>query len=168
MSTLQSSNGIGDSVEGALINPEPGLEPVPDSVASWCDARTVQCLDPSYERPFLGIALVESGTHVEIKGTAVPRSNGTRQSAGHWYIKRAAHEELLEAGGVYLLAVYGLRDSTPILRSVIIPASLLDEILAGRWYEVDIEGRSEKEVVQLSWTVLIDGEPVAPPSEVGR
>ncbi|WP_436924937.1 hypothetical protein [Halosimplex amylolyticum] len=165
MSTLSSSNSIGESVEGAVINSDPALEAVGDSVATWYDARTIRCLDPCYERPFLGIPLVEKGTEVEIKGACVVRSNGSRQSAGHWYIKRAAHEKLLDTGGVYLLAVYAPYEDTPILRSAIIPASILDEELGGRWYEVDAD-RSEKEVVQLSWPVIIDRERVPGSAEV--
>ncbi|QLH83383.1 hypothetical protein [Halosimplex pelagicum] len=167
-SKLESSKAIGDSVEAVVINAEPRLEAVGDSVATWHDAVTLKCLSPSYERPIYAIPVVDSGVETEIKGAAVVRSNGTRQSPGHWYIKRGAHEKLKDAGGVYLLAVYGLRESTPILRSVIIPATVLDDVLEGRWYEVDIEGRSEKEVVQLTWTTLIDRERVPAPAEVSR
>ncbi|WP_436931654.1 hypothetical protein [Halosimplex halobium] len=168
MSTLESSKKRGDSVESAVIDADPALEFVGDSVATWHDARTTECLDPSYERPFLGVPLVERDTEVEIKGACETRSAGvSRQRSGAWYIKRQAHERLLEAGGVYLLAVYGPRPDTPILRSVIVPASILDEHLDGRWYEVDAD-RSETEVAQLTWTVLIDRERVPGPAEVSR
>lgn len=160
MSTLSSSKDIGDSVESVVINREPGLEPVGDAVATWYDARTVECLDPSSRRPFLGIPLVESGTEVEIKGACVTRSNGTRECPGHWYIKREAHEELLEAGGVYILVVYAPFPDTPVLASAVVPASILDEHLRGSWYEVSAD-RSESEVVQLSWSRLIDRERVS-------
>lgn len=166
MSTLESSKKRGDSVESAVINADPGLEFVGDSVATWHDARTVACLDPSYERPFYGIPLIEPDTEVEIKGACVVRSAGvSRQRSGQWYIKRKAHDQLVDAGGVYLLAVYAPRPETPILRSVIIPASLLDEHLDGRWYDVDAD-RSETEVAQLTWTVLIDRERVPGSAEV--
>jgi len=163
---LDSSKAIGDSVESVIINRESGLEYVGDSVATWYDARTVECLSPSHERPFLGVPLVEKGSWIEIKGACVVRSNGTHQCAGHWYIKRPAHESLLEAGSFYLLAVYAPHDGTPILRSVIIPASLLDEELAGRWYDVNADDRADREVAQLSWPIVIDRRNVPGSPEV--
>jgi len=149
---------VGTSVESDQIQFEP-LEAVHDSEATWCDARTVALWTPSSDRPFLGTCVVESGTSIEIKAASVSRSNGTRQSAGHWYIKRAAHERLLADAGVYLLTVYAPRPSTPILASVVIPASLLDEHLTDRWYDVD-GSRSEERVAQLTWSALIDSEDV--------
>jgi len=166
MSKSLSSKRIGDSVEAAIINRDDGLESVGDSVATWYDARTVDCLDPSYERPFLGIPLVESGTEVEIKGACVVRSNGSRQRPGHWYIKREAHERLLEAGSVYLLAVYAPISDTPILRSAIIPASLLDEILRDRWYVDHSCDRPDRQVAQLTWSRVIDRDRIPGSREV--
>jgi len=153
---------VGTSVEADRIQVEP-LEFVPDSDAEWHDARTTNCWAPSQECPFLGIAVVESGTAVEIKAASVARSNGACDTPGHWYIKRDAHERLLAAAGVYLLAVYAPRPSTPVLATAVIPATLLDEHLDGRWYEVDGD-RSEDEVVQLSWPALIDAEDVDGPN----
>ncbi|WP_415381452.1 hypothetical protein [Halosimplex sp. TS25] len=167
MSVLGSSKKRGDSVESAVINADPGIEYVGDSEATWHDCRTIQCLSPCYERPFLGIPVIESGTPGEIKSACVVRSNGDYDRSGAWYIKRQAHEKLLEAAGFYILVVYAPRPETPILRSVIIPASLLDEHLDGRWYDVDAD-RSENEVAQLTWTVLIDRENVPGSAEVSR
>jgi len=165
MSTLDHSQGIGESVSGALIQREP-LELVLDSEATWHDARTVACWSPTPERPFLGIPVVEPGTPTELKGTCVVRSNGkSRQRAGQWHIVRRCHEKLVDAAGVYLLAVYAPRDSTPILRSVVIPASLMDEHLRGRWYECG-DARSEDAIAQITWSVLIDRERVPGSREV--
>lgn len=167
MSTLDSSKDIGSSVESTVIDSDPGIRYVRDSVASWYDALAVEVLEPTLDRPFYGLCLVEPGTEVEIKGAAVVRSNGSYDRPGHWYIKRNAHERLLDAGGVYLLSVYGLRPETPILSSCVIPASLLDEVLSGSWYSVDAD-RSEDEVVQLTWSRLIDREDVPGVEEVDR
>lgn len=165
MSTLESSRAIVSFVERRVIDADPGLQYVGDSVATWYDARAVDCLEPDPERPFFGTCLVEPGTEIEIKGAAVVRSNGSRERPGHWYIKRAAHERLLEAGAVYALTVYGIRSSTPLLAAALIPASLLDEHLAGSWYGVDAD-RSESEVAQLTWTHLFDREDVDGVQEV--
>jgi len=159
VTALKSSKAIGSSVEGAAINAEPALEYVGDSEATWHDAQTIECWSPTTRRPFLGTPVVESHTPVEIKGCCVVRSNGTRQRPSQWYVKRSAHERLLDAAGVYLLAVYAPRDETPILRSVVIPASLLDEHLDGSWYDVQGD-RSEREVAELTWTNVIDRERV--------
>lgn len=153
--SLRSSKARGSSVESALIDPEPLLEPVPDTEATWHDARAVGRIDPDPERPLLGTPLIERDTPIEIKGACVARSNGDRDSPGHWYIKRDAHDQLVDGRGAYLLAVYAPRPQTPILRSVLIPASLLDEHLRGRWYDVTSD-RSETRVAQLSWPVVID------------
>jgi len=165
---LASSKAIGGSVESEVIDTDPKLEYVPDSETERYDAITVDCLDPSCERPHLGIPLVESGTEVEIKGACVVRSNGSRQSPGHWYIRRESHEWLLDFAGVYLLAVYAPREDTPILRSVIIPASLLDEILAEYWYVSRACDRPDRTVAQISWTRVIDRERVPGAREVDR
>jgi len=162
---LTDSKAIGSSVEAVVTDSDPALERVGDSVATWHDARTIDCLSPSDDRPFCGICVVETDTPVEIKGACVVRSNGTRQRAGHWYLKRDAHERLLDAAGVYILAVYAPRSGTPVLRSVVIPASLLDEHLRESWYTVEGD-RSEDEVAQITWTRLIDREAVPSPMEV--
>ena len=167
MNTLGSSKQRGSSVESAVIDTEPALEYVGDSEATWHDARTVRCFGPQPDRPFLGIPVIEAGTAVEIKGACVVRSNGDRETAGQWYVKRDAHERLLSAAGVYVLVVYAPRPETPILRAVVIPASLLDEHLAGRWYDVDAD-RSEDEVAQLSWPTIIDRERVPGSIEAAR
>jgi hypothetical protein len=165
MSTLDHSQGIGKFVSGALIQANP-IEHVGDAEATWHDARTVRCWDPTPEQPFLGTPLVERETPVELKGTCVVRSNGaSRQRAGQWHIVRRCHERLVDAAGVYLLAVYAPRPETPILRSVVIPASLMDEHLDGRWYQVG-DDRSEDAIAQVTWTVLIDRERVSGSREV--
>lgn len=158
-SRLGSPKERGQSVEAAVIDACAALRPIGDSEAEWYDAETVGLLEPSYERPFYGIPVVESGTPVEVKGACVVTGNGDRDTAGRWYVRRAAHEQLLDAGGVYLLAVYAPKPETPVLREAVVPASLLDEHLAGSWYSVDGE-RSEDEVAKLAWPTIIDRERV--------
>jgi len=166
MSALECSKHIGDSVESAVINRETALEYVGDSVATWYDARTASVMCPRDERPLLGIPIVERDTPVEIKGACVVRSNGDRDSPGHFYIKKGTHGQLLEAAGAYVLAVYAPRDQTPVLRSVVIPASLLDTHLEKHWYTSRASDRPDRVVSQLSWPKVIDREHVSAPSEV--
>jgi hypothetical protein len=145
----------GSSLEAAVIDPNTGIEFVPDTRAEWHDAVTTSLLTPSVERPFVGICVVETGTPVEIKGTIPEQSNGDSNTAGRWFVKRASHERLLKERGVYWLCVYAPSPLTPILAERIVPASIMDELLAGSWYD---NGR--REVAKLSWTTLIDREEV--------
>lgn len=146
----------GSSVEAAVVDGQPALESVHDTEADWHDARTTEVLPPAENRPFGGLCLVERDTPVEIKGTIPTQSNGTSQTAGRWFIKRQAHEQLLAESGVYWLCVYAPKPSTPILAQLVLPASLLDEHLRGRWYH---NGR--REVSKLAWTHLLDREEVS-------
>ena len=145
----------GSSVESVVVDGNPELESVPDTVAHWHDARTTDLLVPDDDRPFGGVCLVESETPVEIKGTIPTQSNGERDTAGRWFVKRASHERLLKECGVYCLCVYAPSPSTPILAERIVPASIIDELLAESWYD---NGR--REVAKLTWTTLIDREEV--------
>ncbi len=81
-------------------------------------------------------------------------------------MKRAAHDRLLEAGGMYLLAVYLPRPGLPQVARAIVPASLFDELLRGRWYDVG-GSRSESGVAKLAWSHVIEPEFVDPEAPVG-
>jgi hypothetical protein len=65
---------------------------------------------------------------------------------------------LLEASGVYLLVVYTPNRHDHLAR-IVVPASILDEHLRGRWYDV-AGNRSEEEVAQLAWPHVLDREVV--------
>jgi len=152
-----SSKTLGDGVAGDVIQRFP-FENVSDSDATWHDARTTSALFPDDpdELLFNGICAVEAGTPVEIKATLVVRSAGEgNDRKGQWYIKRQAHDQLLEAGGVYLLVVYVQRRGREHLARIVVPAATMDDVLQESWYDVDGD-RSEQSVAQLTWSRLID------------
>lgn len=152
-----SPKHLGDGVEGDVIQRFSTLEHVRDSEATWHDCVTTAPMfagDPS-ELLWGGICAVEPQTPVEIKATLVVRSSGKRQRNGAWVIKRAPHEQLLEAGGVYLLVVYQQRRGREHLARMIVPAATVDDHIEDKWYDVSGD-RSEQEMAQLVWTHLID------------
>ncbi|WP_254807406.1 hypothetical protein [Natronosalvus amylolyticus] len=158
---LESSKASGDALESDLIQQIAPLEFVDDRTATWHDARTSTLVVPSTKLPFYGICLLERGTPIEIKGCQIETGNGSRSTRGRFYIKYEAHRQLLEAAGSYLLVVYVPRPGLPQVARAIVPASLVDELLRGRWYDVD-GNRSEKQVAKLAWNHVIDPETIDP------
>ncbi|WP_137288129.1 hypothetical protein [Natronorubrum halophilum] len=165
-SALESSKASGDALEAEIVQTFDALEYVGDRTATWHDAKTSALLEASRSLPFFGIVLVEPETPIEIKGCQIETSNGDRSTRGRFYVKRAAHEQLLEAAGMYLLVVYLPRPGLPQVARAIVPATLVDELLAGRWYEVG-GSRSEQEVAKLAWSHVIDPAGIDPSATVG-
>ncbi|ELY46169.1 hypothetical protein [Natronorubrum tibetense] len=165
-SPLESSKASGDFLEAEIVQVIDALEYVGDRTATWHDARTTAVLEASRSLPFYGIVLVEPKTPIEIKGCQIETSNGSRSTRGRFYVKRGAHEQLLEAGGMYLLVVYLPRPGLPQVARAIVPATLVDELLSGRWYDVS-GSRSEQEVAKLAWSHVIDPAGVDPSVTVG-
>ncbi|PGF15820.1 hypothetical protein CP556_06625 [Natrinema sp. CBA1119] len=160
-SELESSKASGDALEAEIVQVVDALEYVSDHTATWHDAQTTAVLEASRSLPFYGIVLVEPGVPVEIKGCQIETSNGSNSTRGRFYVKRAAHEQLLEAAGMYLFVVYIPRPGLPQVARAIVPATLVDELLADRWYEVG-GSRSEQEVAKLAWSHVIDPAGVDP------
>lgn len=142
----------GSNVEAVVIDTEPGLEYVGDSEAEWHDAQTTKLLTPTAERPVDGVCVVEDGTPTEIKAVIPEHQNGR---SGTFYIRRKAHDQLLDAGGVYYLTVYAPKPDTPLLASRITPAATVDRLLQDYWYD---NGR--REVAKLSWPRVISKDRV--------
>lgn len=165
-SELESPKASGDALEAEIVQSLDALEYVGDRTATWCDARTTTLLEACRSLPFYGIVLVEPETPVEIKGCQIETSNGSRSTRGRFYVKHEAHDRLLEAGGMYLLVVYLPRPGLPQVARAIVPATLVDELLVGRWYDVG-GSRSESEVAKLAWSHVIDPSGVDPAVPVG-
>ncbi|MFP9192996.1 hypothetical protein ACLI4Q_15250 [Natrialbaceae archaeon A-CW1-1] len=165
-SELESPKASGDALESYVIQEFEPLEYVGDRTATWHDARTTTLLEPSPTLTFYGVCLVEIDTPVEIKGCQLQTGNGSRPTRGRYYVKRDAHERLLEAAGMYLLVVYLPRPGLPQVARAIVPASLIDELLKGRWYAVDSD-RSENEVAKLAWSHVINPTAIDPSNPLG-
>ncbi len=164
-SALESSKASGDALEAELVQTIDALEYVGDRTATWHDARTTALLEPNQSLLFYGVVVVEPETPVEIKGCQIETSNGDRTTRGRFYVKRDAHEQLLEAAGMYLLVVYIPRPGLPQVARAIVPATIVDGLLTGRWYEVG-GSRSESEVAKLAWSHVIDPVGVDPSAPV--
>ncbi|AXR82365.1 hypothetical protein [Natrarchaeobaculum sulfurireducens] len=154
-SELESPKASGDALEADVVQAVDALEYVGDRTATWHDAKTTALLEPSEWLPFYSIVVVEPDTPVEIKGCQIRTSNGDRSTRGQFYVKRTAHERLLEAAGMYLFVVYVPRPGLPQLARALVPASIVDELLRGKWYDVG-GSRSESEVAKLAWSHVID------------
>ncbi|SIS14537.1 hypothetical protein [Natronorubrum thiooxidans] len=165
-SALESSKASGDALEAEIVQTVDALEYVGDRTATWHDAKTTAVLEASQSLPFYGIVLVEPETPIEIKGCQIETSNGDRSTRGRFYVKRRAHDQLLEAAGMYLLVVYLPRPGLPQVARAIVPATIVDELLVGRWYDVG-GSRSEQEVAKLAWSHVIDPMGVDPSVTVG-
>ncbi|WP_265109603.1 hypothetical protein [Halosolutus halophilus] len=165
-SELESPKASGDAIEATVVQDVDEFEHVGDRTATWHDAKTTTLLEPRRSLPFYGIVLVEPAVPVEIKGCQVETGNGDRSTRGRFYVKRSAHEQLLEAAGMYLFVVYLPRPGLPQIARAIVPATIVDELLAGRWYDVGGE-RSESEVAKLAWSHVIDPAGVDPAVTVG-
>lgn len=148
---------IGLDVETLVINEIDALTEADDDDAHH-DAVITELLDPTLvdaDIPvlFAGTPLVAVGERVEIKAAKRWTSDGPGRSRGRWVLKGrddGQHRALLDDGAVYALAVY---DETPsdervLVAIAIIPASLLDEHLRGRWRETD---RREGTLAKLGW-----------------
>lgn len=169
---LAEARRIGEDVEVLVARRLDGLALVPDDVSEWYDAVTTSLLEPTDAVPF-GIPLVERGTKVEIKAARSETSNGDGTTPGRWYFRGrdddrerpvdgdevgrdgdGQHARLLDASGMYVLAVY--RDADPareVAASILVPASVVDEHLRGRWYA---SGRHGQQVAKLAWPALLD------------
>lgn len=149
MSTARDAKAIGTEIEQQVTAIDE-LDRVGDDVAEWYDAVTTAVLEPRIGLRFGGICLLERGTPVEIKGTSLKQSNGTDDIAGRWYVKRDAHERLVDERGAYWLAVYR-GDPSAVLYQMIVPAATIGDLLVGSWYDSQ---RPEGDVAKLSWKKL--------------
>jgi len=158
-SAHSSSKRSGSTIEDLVINRHQ-LQFVPDRDASWHDAVTTASITTSEAVPITDVCVIAPETPVEIKGAQGLRSNGDRQTAGHFFVHRRSHERLVDADGVYWLVVYKPRgSSTDVCGQVVVPADRVDDLLEDRWYQAPPH-RSEGEVAQLSWPHVLDREEV--------
>lgn len=91
------------------------------------------------------------GTEIEIKACRRRVSNGDHSVHGRWYIRRRAHEALLEAGGYYLLVVYEEDDGElEIVDEQLRRADVVDELIdrCSSWSRV--RSRGEETVAKLT------------------
>ncbi len=153
---LAANKALGEDIEGLVIQRVAGLEAAGERDA-YHDAVAVSAIGP---QPAVGLRLgsicvLEAGTRVEIKAARRRVSAGTEERDGLWLFKRDQHDRLVDRAESYLLAVYADAPSAggEIRALLLVPASVIDELLSGRWYTVD---RCEGEIAQLPWSTVLD------------
>jgi hypothetical protein len=155
---LAEAKAIGEDIEVLVAHQVDALALVPDDYAEWFDAVTTSLLTPSEWLTFGGTCVVPAESEVEIKAASVSTSNGSdRSTAGRWFFRGrddGQHDQLLEAAAHYLLVVYRETGSgRELVGAVLVPATIVDELLRDRWYAVD---RQHGQVAKLPWTALFD------------
>lgn len=145
----------GEAVAEVVVSVIDPLEHVPDDVAEWHDARLQDVLVTGSIATLLEHVAVPADTPIEIKAAQKRISNGAGVRRGRWYIKRDAHERLLESAGHYALVVY--EPGGEILELVVVPADVVDEFLAGRWTAASAAW-GDADVCKVTWSRLIDAE----------
>ncbi|APW99120.1 hypothetical protein CHINAEXTREME_15655 [Halobiforma lacisalsi AJ5] len=100
-SELESPKASGDFLEGEIVQRIDALEFVDDPTADWHDAKTTTVLESEQSLPFYGVVVLEPEIPIEIKGCQYETSNGAYPTHGRYYVKRRAHDRLLEVGGMY-------------------------------------------------------------------
>lgn len=151
----RSSRACGDAVEAEVGQVVEELTAVPDATARHYDAVVERAISPSKEIRMLGICVLETGTHVEIKGCQQRLASGQR---GRWHVRRGQLETLVEEGSVVLFAVYQPGRFPDLLAMVVVPATAVAELVddLGGWLDAG-DGRTEAEQYkQISWTTLLD------------
>ncbi|RLM33500.1 MULTISPECIES: hypothetical protein [unclassified Haloarcula] len=148
---------IGTDIETLVVNAL-GVLDAADNDDAHHDAVTAGLLEPSsldarVPVVFAGTPLVEAGTLVEIKAAKRWTSNGSGDVRGRWVLKgrdAGQHATLLDSAAIYALTVYETTpdDERRLLAIAIIPATLLDEHLRGRWRDTD---RREGTLAKLGW-----------------
>lgn len=152
-----AAKAIGEEVESLVIEAIPGLQAAVDA-EDWYDAVVTEIVGPRTcpELIFGGIAVLLPARKVEIKACKRRVSHGDRTRPGRWLLQIDQHERLVDAGAVYLLAVYGTTPDGETLEDMIaVPATLVDSHLRDNWYRV---ARHGGEVAQLAWLELIGRE----------
>lgn len=120
------------------------VEPASDARDDWHDLEFTADL----ELDVVDDVLVEKGTLAESKSCY----DHYRDRRGRWWIRRGAHEQLLDADGVYLLSVVD-RDTGGVLRTALVEASTVDQLI-DRWWDCGNGGQTAKQYRQLPWSKI--------------
>jgi hypothetical protein len=102
-------------------------------------------------------AVTADGRPVESKTCRVVLVNGRR---GRWWIQRESHDQLVDADGLYALSIYDPQAVAegPILGSVLVPASEVDNLVA--WTANGRGHHRGTEHAKLGWPHVLSAEVV--------
>ncbi|MFD1601005.1 hypothetical protein ACFSBX_18890 [Halobellus rarus] len=152
---------IGRDVEHRVVDALGSIRAA-DDIDEYYDAVTTGVIAPDTVdhgvHVQFGVPLIQTGVEIETKGTRRRISNGEeRRTFGRWVFKgrdHGQHAKLLDSNAYYALTVYDVVDDARVLLAIaVIPASLVDEHLRGRWYSID---RAEGTIARLSWKHIFD------------
>ncbi|WP_435145946.1 hypothetical protein [Halobaculum sp. P14] len=155
---LAAAKRIGTDVEALVVESVQALRAVPDSAAEHYDAVAVQVIDGHAGTRLGGTPLLPRGAEVEIKAAREQTSNGSVNTPGRWYFRggdTGQHASLVQDAAYYALAVYREGLNRVLLDVVLVPASLVDELLRGRWYD---SGNTDGQVAKLGWPSVFGGD----------
>jgi hypothetical protein len=145
--TVAKNRERGLDVEDAACERWP-LDPVAedrDERDSWYDLEFIA----DVEIELSSVPVVEAGTLAEVKSCYPDYDD----RAGRWWIRRENHEKLVDAEGVYVLAVVE-RNTERVLRMALVDARTIDVIIDGDWWDAGDGGRSADQYRQISWTAI--------------
>jgi hypothetical protein len=150
---------IGTDIESLVVDAIDTLDAAADEDDHY-DATTTGLFEPSTVTAGVPVRwatpLVEAGSCLEIKACVRERSKGSATAHGSWCFKgqeNGQHGWLVEQAETYLLAVYESDAAKELAAIAVVPASIVDEHLRGRWYAVD---RREGTCAQLRWSMILD------------
>jgi hypothetical protein len=125
-----------------------------DNAPDWHDAVAA---DPVLVGEPVDDVLVPAGSPIEIKACQpwITDSNSTRR--GRWWIRRGAHDRLLEADGWYVLAVSPADAPSKVVRSGLTHARTLDELI-----ETWLTCGDGREAARVRWNRVFDSLEVGP------
>lgn len=146
---------LGSWIEDTVVGSIDALSPA-DAPNGHFDATVTAPIGVD-ELAIRGRIQIPVNTLVEIKGAQYRISNGARETAGRFYLKRQAHDYLLERDGFYLLCVHD-PDADGLLATQALPANAVDELVTS-WS--DVHGtRSENQVAKIAWTKVFDPDEI--------
>lgn len=141
---MTDSKAIGELVEDVVVDAVDGIDPVDEADDYWHDAVSTGPIGARADLATAGLDLddVDDGTPIEIKGARYRISEGTGEAIGRFYIRQKQHGKLLDAGGVYLLAVYrptqGVEGDFDLeLAGLVVASANVVETTRNSWYELD-------------------------------
>lgn len=152
---LATAKRIGRNVEQVVIDRIDPLRSA-SNPEEWFDAVASTVIGPRqpHDLIFGSCCLVPRDSLIEIKSCKRQVSNGPGDRPGRWMLQINQHEKLLSSAAFYLLVVYEDTSAGKDLgHLLIVPATIVDEVVSGSWYTVD---RHEGGVCQLPWPHLLE------------
>lgn len=125
----------------------------------WPIQRAAEAAAPDWYDAEVGVRVASAAVglvappHTPVESKACRTSYGDRR--GRWWISQGNHERLLEAGGLYALAVYA-PDSGAVVAQTLLPAAIVDGMVDGNWWNAGAGGKGVDAYVQVPWSAVFE------------